>query len=84
MICSEPIVPIVANTSAEPITDKNLVRNELKNQLQNCVLWSDSIEYMIDQDVDTFYEIGPGSVLSGGWHPATPCRKHLESHGQAR
>ena len=58
-------IPIIANTSAEPITEKNLVRNELKNQLQNCVLWSDSIEYMIDQDVDTFYEIGPGSVLSG-------------------
>ena len=61
----DAVVPIVANTSAEPITEKNLVRNELKNQLQNCVLWSDSIEYMVDQDVDTFYEIGPGSVLSG-------------------
>ncbi|MQF84835.1 MAG: ACP S-malonyltransferase, partial [SAR202 cluster bacterium] len=61
----DAVVPIIANTSAEPITEKNLVRNELKNQLQNCVLWSDSIEYMIDQDVDTFYEIGPGSVLSG-------------------
>ena len=61
----DAVVPIIANTSAEPITEKNLVRNELKNQLQNCVLWSDSIEYMVDQDVDTFYEIGPGSVLSG-------------------
>ena len=61
----DAVVPIIANTSAEPITEKNLVRNELKNQLQNCVLWSDSIEYMIGQDVDTFYEIGPGSVLSG-------------------
>ena len=43
----DAVVPIIANTSAEPITEKNLVRNELKNQLQNCVLWSDSIEYMI-------------------------------------
>lgn len=58
-------VPIVANTSAEAITDKNLVRKELKTQLQNCVLWSDSINYMIDENVETFYEIGPGSVLSG-------------------
>ena len=41
----DAVVPIIANTSAEPITEKNLVRNELKNQLQNCVLWSDSIEY---------------------------------------
>ena len=44
----DAVVPIIANTSAEPITEKNLVRNELKNQLQNCVLWSDSIEYMIE------------------------------------
>ena len=37
----------------------------LKNQLQNCVLWSDSIEFMTDNNVDTFYEIGPGNVLAG-------------------
>jgi [acyl-carrier-protein] S-malonyltransferase len=61
----DAVVPIVANTSAEAITDKNLVRKELKTQLQNCVLWSDSINYMIDENVETFYEIGPGSVLSG-------------------
>ena len=61
----DAVVPIVANTSAEAITDKNLVREELKTQLQNCVLWSDSINYMIDENVETFYEIGPGSVLSG-------------------
>lgn len=61
----DAVVPIVANTSAEAITDKGLVRDELKTQLQNCVLWSDSINYMIDENVETFYEIGPGSVLSG-------------------
>ena len=61
----DAVVPIVANTSAEAITDKGLVRHELKTQLQNCVLWSDSINYMIDENVETFYEIGPGSVLSG-------------------
>jgi [acyl-carrier-protein] S-malonyltransferase len=61
----DAVVPIVANTSAKPITDKKSVRDELKTQLQNCVLWSDSINYMIDEKVETFYEIGPGSVLSG-------------------
>ena len=61
----DAVVPIVANTSAEAITDKGSLRDELKTQLQNCVLWSDSINYMIEEKVETFYEIGPGSVLSG-------------------
>ena len=61
----DTVVPIVANTDAKPITSKELVRKELKNQLQNCVLWSDSIEFMTDNNVDTFYEIGPGNVLAG-------------------
>ncbi len=61
----DTVVPIVANTSAEPITDKNLLKDELKTQLQNCVLWSDSIKFMKENGVETFYEIGPGSVLSG-------------------
>tara|TARA_B100001250_G_scaffold22606_2_gene19050 strand:- start:50984 stop:51919 length:936 start_codon:yes stop_codon:yes gene_type:complete len=61
----DAVVPIVANTSAEAITDKRSLRDELKTQLQNCVLWSDSINYMIEEKVETFYEIGPGSVLSG-------------------
>ena len=36
----DAVVPIVANTSAEAITDKGSLRDELKTQLQNCVLWS--------------------------------------------
>ena len=60
----DAVVPIIANTDAQPITNKDLVRAELKNQLQNCVLWSDSITYMTNNNVETFYEIGPGNVLS--------------------
>ncbi|SVD32638.1 uncharacterized protein METZ01_LOCUS385492, partial [marine metagenome] len=40
------------------------LKSELKTQLQNCVMWSDSIEYMIKEGVETFYELGPGNVLS--------------------
>tara|TARA_B110000438_G_scaffold117904_1_gene115181 strand:- start:11439 stop:12374 length:936 start_codon:yes stop_codon:yes gene_type:complete len=60
----DAVVPIIANTDAKPITSKELVRAELKNQLQNCVMWSDSIKFMTDNNVETFYEIGPGNVLS--------------------
>ena len=60
----DAVVPIIANTDAQPITNKEQVRAELKNQLQNCVMWSDSIKFMTDNNVETFYEIGPGNVLS--------------------
>ena len=41
------------------------VKEELIQQLVNCVQWQRSVEYMIDGGVTTFLEIGPGKVLSG-------------------
>ncbi|MNI85467.1 Malonyl CoA-acyl carrier protein transacylase [compost metagenome] len=29
------------------------------------VLWADSVAWLISQGVDTFVELGPGSVLTG-------------------
>ncbi|MFC1925317.1 ACP S-malonyltransferase [Chloroflexota bacterium] len=61
----DPVVPIVANTSARPITTAEEVKAELLNQLCHCVQWQRSIEYMIDAGVSNFIEIGPGQVLTG-------------------
>jgi [acyl-carrier-protein] S-malonyltransferase len=61
----EPLIPIVANTTAQPITTAELVKAELIGQLCNSVQWQRSVEYMIDAGVTTFVEIGPGKVLSG-------------------
>ncbi len=61
----EPTVPIIANTTAQPLTTAEQVKTELLNQLCNSVQWQRSIEYMIDNGVSTFIEIGPGKVLSG-------------------
>ena len=62
---SRPVVPIIANTTARPLTTAELVKEELLRQLCNGVQWQRSIEYMIEQGIDTFIEIGPGRVLSG-------------------
>jgi [acyl-carrier-protein] S-malonyltransferase len=60
-----PSVPIVANSTAQPITTAEEVRGELVQQLCKCVRWQPSVEYMVDAGVSTFVEIGPGQVLSG-------------------
>ena len=61
----DPVVPIVANTTAQPITSAEAVKVELLNQLCHCVRWQRSIEYMIEEGVSTFVEVGPGQVLTG-------------------
>lgn len=60
-----PVVPIVANTTAGVITTAEEIKDELLNQLCHCVQWVRSIEYMVNNGVSTFIEIGPGQVLTG-------------------
>ena len=61
----DPAIPIMANTTAQPLTTAEQVKAELITQLSNGIQWQRSIEYMIDNGVATFIEIGPGKVLSG-------------------
>lgn len=60
-----PEVPIVVNSTAQPVTTVEGVKEELLRQLCNCVQWQPSVEYMVGEGVSTFVEIGPGQVLSG-------------------
>ncbi|MBA7514712.1 Malonyl CoA-acyl carrier protein transacylase [subsurface metagenome] len=61
----ESSVPIIANTTAQPITTAEQVKAELLRQLCNGVQWQHSVEYMINEGVSVFIEMGPGKVLSG-------------------
>ena len=62
---NEPLIPIIANTTAQPITTVEPMKEELLKQLCNSVQWQRSVEYMVNDGVSTFIEIGPGKVLSG-------------------
>lgn len=62
---NNPTIPIIGNTTAKPLTTAESVKEELLNQLCNCVQWQRSIEYMVNEGVSTFIEIGPGRVLAG-------------------
>jgi [acyl-carrier-protein] S-malonyltransferase len=58
-------IPVIANVSAEPMSEALEIKENLIEQLYSPVLWEDSVSKMIDLGVDTFIEIGPGKVLSG-------------------
>lgn len=60
-----PEVPIVVNSTAQPVDTVEKVKEELLRQLCHCVQWQPSVEYMVGEGVSTFIEIGPGQVLSG-------------------
>lgn len=61
----DPIIPIIGNTTAQLLTRAEEVKEELINQLCNCVQWQRSVEFMLAEGVSTFIEIGPGKVLTG-------------------
>ena len=58
-------VPVIANVTAEPVTESDEVKNLLIEQLSSPVRWEDSVRQMIDLGVTQFIECGPGKVLSG-------------------
>jgi [acyl-carrier-protein] S-malonyltransferase len=61
----EAQVPVVANVTAQPVTGASPIRKLLTEQVYSPVLWEDSIVWLVEQGVDTFYEIGSGTVLAG-------------------
>ena len=60
-----PQVPVVANVTARPVASPEEIRQSLIEQVSSPVRWVESVEFMTEQGVDTFLEIGPGRVLSG-------------------
>jgi [acyl-carrier-protein] S-malonyltransferase len=61
----DPAVPIIGNTAAQPLTTAEAVKQELLEQLCHCIQWQPSVEYMVNDGVSTFIELGPGKVLAG-------------------
>ncbi|WP_317978681.1 ACP S-malonyltransferase [Paenibacillus glycanilyticus] len=62
---NDAAIPVVANVTAAPVTEAASIRNLLVEQVYSPVLWEDSIRYLAEQGVDTFVEIGSGTVLAG-------------------
>ena len=60
-----PVVPLVANVTAEPVTEPAQIRELLVRQVTAAVRWRESVAFMAGQGVSLFVECGAGKVLSG-------------------
>jgi [acyl-carrier-protein] S-malonyltransferase len=61
---NKPTVPVVANVTAQPLTDLEAIKEELVSQIVRPVQWQQSVENMISRGVTTFFEMGPGDMLT--------------------
>jgi [acyl-carrier-protein] S-malonyltransferase len=62
---NEPAMPVVTNVDARPTSAPNELRDALVRQVSAPVRWSESMQLLVQQGVDTFVEAGPGKVLTG-------------------
>ena len=58
-------LPYVTNVTAKKVEDIAETKGLLKEQVSSPVRWMQSMEYMLQEGVDTFVEIGPGKTLAG-------------------
>ena len=65
LVVSDPTVPVVANLDAEPKRDGAASIAALVGQVTAPVQWEQVVRRLASEGVDTYVEVGPGSVLSG-------------------
>jgi [acyl-carrier-protein] S-malonyltransferase len=58
-------VKVIANINAAYYDTADQIREGLVKQLVRPILWQKCMEKLLDEGVETFYEIGPGRVLTG-------------------
>ena len=61
----KPFCPIYQNVTAKSSMNPEEIRENLLAQLTAPVRWTQSVQNMIADGADTFYEFGPGDVLKG-------------------
>jgi [acyl-carrier-protein] S-malonyltransferase len=60
-----PVVPLIANVTAGPVTDADEIRRRLVEQVTGTVRWRESVSFMAADGVTRFVELGAGKVLAG-------------------
>ena len=62
---NDSAIPVITNVDAELTTSAEDFRAKMPKQIYSSVHWTQTIQKMIEEGVDTFIEIGPGKVLAG-------------------
>ena len=60
-----PVVPLIANVTAEAVSDAEEIRDLLVKQVTGAVRWRESVLYMKSHGVQQLVECGAGTVLAG-------------------
>ncbi|MBY5900660.1 ACP S-malonyltransferase [Rhizobium leguminosarum] len=62
---SDPVVPVIANVRAAPVTGADEIASLLVEQVTGQVRWRETVEWFAGNGVTTLYELGSGKVLTG-------------------
>ncbi|EPE99163.1 ACP S-malonyltransferase [Rhizobium grahamii] len=62
---SSPVVPLIANVRAAPVTDADEIAKLLVEQVTGQVRWRETVEWFAANGATTLYELGSGKVLTG-------------------
>ncbi|MBY2910637.1 ACP S-malonyltransferase [Rhizobium leguminosarum] len=62
---SDPVVPVIANVRAAPVTSADEIANLLVEQVTGQVRWRETVEWFAGSGITTLYELGSGKVLTG-------------------
>lgn len=66
MSISAPVVPVIANVTAGPVSDPDEIRRRLVEQVTGRVRWSECVGWLAgDGEVTDLIEVGSGKVLTG-------------------
>jgi [acyl-carrier-protein] S-malonyltransferase len=62
---AHPAVPVVANVTAAPVSDPDVIRGLLVKQVTGTVRWRECVAAMVAAGCTRFAEVGAGKVLTG-------------------
>ena len=65
LLVNKAEIPVIANVTAQPVTEPSQIRELLIDQITKPVLWYQSMQLLHNGGVRNFLEIGPGKVLQG-------------------